>query len=138
MDPQEFETELSKIKSGTKDENVNFITQIFLLSMQFFKIGPIRLIQEYGTTSREFNEIENELKRLEETRGTWSVAPNSLMISNFIEKLKKRMNELVDLRISYDFHLMNPIIKKSTIALISFFLALYKSISGIQFILPPV
>ena len=103
--------------------------------MQFFKIGPIRLIQEYGATSREFNEIENELKRLEETRGTWSMAPNSLMISHFMEKLKKRMNELVDLRISYDFHLMNPIIKKSTIALISFFLALYKSSSGMQCLL---
>ena len=98
--------------------------------MQFFKLGPLRLIQEYGTTSREFNEIEQELKRLEETHSTWSKQPNAPMITRFIEKLKGRMRELVDIRISHDLHLMNPVTKKSTVALISFFLALYKQQSG--------
>ena len=132
MDPHEFETEL-KLRideTTTTASSANFITQIFFLSMQFFKLGPLRLIQEYGTSSREFNEIEQELKRLEETRSTWSIHPNAPMISKFIDKIKGRMRELVDIRISHDFHLMNPITKKSTVALISFFIAMYKNQSG--------
>lgn len=127
MDPQEFEGEI-KSMSISEPTSANFISQIFFLSMQFLKLGPLRLIQEYGTTSREFNEIEQELKRLEDTRGTWSVAPNAPMISRFMEKIKGRMRELVDVRISHDFHLTNPTTKKSTVALISFFLVWYKSL----------
>lgn len=127
MDPHEFEVERESRPNPT---NPNFITQVFFLSMKFFKLGPLRLIQEYGTSSREFNEIEQELKRLEESRGTWSTQPNAPMITRFIEKIKGRMRELVDMRISHDFHLMNPVTKKSTVALISFFLSLYKTQSG--------
>lgn len=126
MDPQEFEAELKKMDFNGAP--ANFITQIFFLAMQFLRLGPLRLIQEYGTTSREFNEIEQELKRLEETRATWSLAPNAPMIVRFIEKIKARMRELVDIRISHDFHLTNATTKKSTVALISFFLAWYKSL----------
>ena len=127
MDPHEFEAELNKL-SLVDPVPANFITQIFFLAMQFLRLGPLRLIQEYGTTSREFNEIEQELKRLEETRATWSAAPNAPMIVRFIEKIKGRMRELVDVRISHDFHLTNATTKKSTVALISFFLAWYKSL----------
>lgn len=125
MDPKEFES----FQSNESSMEFNFITQIFFLSLQFFQLGPLRLIQEYGTSSREFNEIEQELKRLEETRNTWSSAPNSLMIQRFIEKMKLRMRELVDLRLSHDFHLMNGTSKKSIMALIAFFLSFYKSLS---------
>lgn len=127
MDPQEFENELKTMKS-TSMTSSNFITQVFFLSLNFLRLGPLRLIQEYGSTSREFNEIEEELKRLEETRGSWSVAPNAPMILRFIEKLKNRTRELVDLRISHDFHLTSPNSKKSTVALISFFLSWYKAL----------
>lgn len=127
MDPQEFEVEKSQ-NSGSL--NANFITQIFCLSLEFFKLGPLRLIQEYGTSSREFNEMEQELKRLEETIATWSVHPNAPMIARFMEKIRVRMRELVDVRISHDFHLTNVTTKKSTFALISFFLSLYKTLSG--------
>lgn len=127
MDPQEFESEKSQ-NSGS--QNANFITQIFFLSLEFFKLGPLRLIQEYGTSSREFNEMEQELKRLEETKATWSVHPNAPMISRFMEKIRARMRELVDVRISHDFHLTNVTTKKSTVSLISFFLSLYKTLSG--------
>lgn len=130
MDPQEFETEKESRSIGSSPSN--FITQVFFLSMQFFKLGPLRLIQEYGTSSREFNEIEQELKRFEESRSTWSTQPNAPMILRFIEKIKGRMRELVDFRISHDFHLMNPVTKKSTVALISFFLSLYKNQSGMH------
>lgn len=129
MDPQEFEQEKSQ-NSGSG--NVNFITQIFYLSLEFFKLGPLRLIQEYGTSSREFNEIEQEMKRLEETKSTWSLHPNAPMILRFMEKLRLRMRELVDVRISHDFHLTNGTTKKSTVALISFFLSLYKTLPGIK------
>ena len=136
MDPQEFETEMKAINNANTanpaSNTPNFITQIFFLSMQFFKLGPLRLIQEYGTTSREFIEIEQELKRLEESRVTWSIHPNAPMIERFIEKIKGRMRELVDIRISHDFHLMNPITKKSTVALISFFISIYKNQPGKQ------
>lgn len=128
MDPQEFEQELEKHNSGS--ENANFITQIFYLSLEYFKLGPLRLIQEYGTSSREFNEIEQEMKRLEETKSAWSVQPNAPMILRFMEKLRTRMRELVDLRISHDFHLTNGTTKKSTVALFSFFLSLYKTFPG--------
>lgn len=127
MDPQEFEHEKAE-NSGS--ENANFITQIFFLSLEFFKLGPIRLIQEYGTSSREFNEIEQEMKRLDETKATWSTNSNAPMIIRFMEKLRLRMRELVDVRISYDFHLTNVTTKKSTVALISFFLSLYKVLPG--------
>lgn len=128
MDPKEFEAfEATARVEG--DSNFNFITQIFFLSLRFFQLGPLRLIQEYGTSSREFIEIEQELKRLEETRTTWSSMPNALMIQRFIEKMKGRMRELVDLRLSHDFHLMNPSGKKSTMALLAFFLSYYKSLS---------
>ena len=131
MDPQEFvEFEMNTSANTSASNPPNFITQIFFLSMQFFKLGPLRLIQEYGTTSREFIEIEQELKRLEESRATWSSHPNAPMIERFIEKIKGRMRELVDLRISHDFHLMNPITKKSTVALISFFISIYKNQTG--------
>lgn len=130
MDPQEYENLVKSLELATEPVPSNFITQIFFLSLQFFQLGPLRLIQDYGTTSREFIEIEQELKRLEETRSTWSAHPNAPMIVRFIEKIKGRMRELVDLRISHDFHLMNPITKKSTVALISFFLALYKTQPG--------
>ena len=127
MDPQEFEEEKSK-NSGSV--NANFISQIFYLSLEFLKLGPLRLIQEYGSSSREFNEIEQEMKRLEETKSTWSVLPNAPMILRFMEKLRVRMRVLVDLRISLDFHLTNVPTKKSTVALISFFLSLYKTLPG--------
>ena len=127
MDPQEFESEKAQ---SCASQNANFITQIFFLSLEFFKLGPLRLIQEYGTSSREFNEIEQELKRLEETRATWSVHPNAPMITRFMDKLRMRTRELVDIRISHDLHLTNATTKKSTVALISFFLALYKTLPG--------
>ena len=130
MDPQELENLVMSLNLQSEPSPSNFITQIFFLCLQFMRLGPLRLIQEYGTTSREFNEIEQELKRLEETRSTWSVHPNAPMVTRFIEKIKGRMNELVDMRISHDFHLMNPVTRKSTFALISFFLALYKTQSG--------
>lgn len=108
----------------------NFITQIFFSALNYCQIGPLRLIREYGMISREFIELEQEQKRLQETRSAWSRLPNALMIERFLKKIGERMRELVDLRIAFDLHLQDPTFKRSTLGLLGFFARYYESLDA--------
>ncbi len=118
--------------AGPPAEEYNFITQIFFTALNFCKIGPLRLIQEYGTISREFIELEQEQKRLQESRATWVRLPNAPMIERFLAKIAQRMRELMDLRIAFDLHLQEATFKRSTLALLSFFARFYGTLDAKQ------
>ena len=116
-----------KEREGLKEDGIvyKFVTQIFFLTMECFHMSLIKMIQEYSRISREFVEIEQEKKNIEEGRSMWQNLPVAASYQRVLDKIDQRMKELVDMRIVFDMHLQDENFKKSTGYFVNFLLNLH-------------
>ncbi|KAF9919148.1 hypothetical protein BX616_000836 [Lobosporangium transversale] len=93
--------------SGTSTSAINFISDIFFLTLGFHHIGLSKMYIDYKRFMKDFYEIRDQYDRLkeQETSGQLSVE-NGLLIKRYEIQLEK----MITFRLSLESQIMDPII----------------------------
>lgn len=93
----------------------NFVTECFHLTVQFFRLGPVRMINEYMDLLRDLREVSQALELFE---GSPEHAAASPLNAAAIKNAKARMQAMKDAKLALDVYLLSPALMESTFTLV--------------------
>jgi ubiquitin conjugation factor E4 B len=106
----------SIIDEGEGDEKYspNFITECFFMTVQYFRLGPVRLINEYMELLRNLREVQQALDYFESSSGT-----GNAMNERATRNAKNQMQRMKDGKLAMDVYLLDPSMMENSFTFIS-------------------
>ncbi|KAF8978431.1 hypothetical protein BGZ46_006476 [Entomortierella lignicola] len=93
--------------SSTAASAVNFISEIFFLTLGFHHIGISRMYVDYKRFIKDFYELREQYDRLKEQETAGQAPPD---VGNTIKLYEARLDKMLTFRLSLESQIMDPII----------------------------
>jgi len=95
------------IKSNKIEEKkqFKFITEMYFLTHYSLHIGATSIIHRYDDFLREYSQLQQRKKELNQTRNSWSQTPRAMFIEGYLKKLDDEINRMTQFKLSMDAHM---------------------------------
>lgn len=102
----EYESFLTEFYKPTEQYSPNFVTECFFLTVQFFRLGPVRMINEYMDLLRDLRETQQALDSFEGSQRNVP-GPAAAMNAMAIRNAKAQLQLMKDIKLSLDVYLLD-------------------------------
>ncbi|PJF16742.1 hypothetical protein PSACC_03438 [Paramicrosporidium saccamoebae] len=104
-------------QADTTNYAPNFVTECFFLTVQYFRLGPIRMMNEYMDLLRNLREAQQALDSFERSQAEGSTNPmNNLAIKN----AKAQIQKMKDSKLALDVYLLDPTLMENGFSFVTF------------------